>query len=119
MKNLGSHHPHLALPLVPELLCLHPYFDTPEPDMDDAACILLVQKTNKIVWVGSKIFACKPTCCWETFKLTNFIKKRSLKIFWSIFIIKITITKVIGGMVRLYFFVNFIDPPKQADFSVL
>lgn len=39
MKNLGSHHPHLALPLVPELLCLHPYFDTPEPDMDDAAYI--------------------------------------------------------------------------------
>lgn len=47
MKNLGSHHPHLALPLVPELLCLHPYFDTPEPDMDDAACILLVKKNKK------------------------------------------------------------------------
>lgn len=47
MKNLGSHHPHLALPLVPELLCLHPYFDTPEPDMDDAACILLVQKQTR------------------------------------------------------------------------
>lgn len=52
MKNLGSHHPHLALPLVPELLCLHPYFDTPEPDMDDAACILLVKKNkqNRLGW---------------------------------------------------------------------
>lgn len=27
------------LPLVPELLSTHPFFDTPEPDMDDPACI--------------------------------------------------------------------------------
>uniref|UniRef100_A0A3P8RMQ4 Integrator complex subunit 4 n=1 Tax=Amphiprion percula TaxID=161767 RepID=A0A3P8RMQ4_AMPPE len=35
LKFLGSRHPTLVLPLVPELLSTHPYFDTPEPDMDD------------------------------------------------------------------------------------
>ena len=34
-----AHH-DLTLTLVPELLGTHPYFDTPEPDMDDPACIL-------------------------------------------------------------------------------
>uniref|UniRef100_A0A3Q3VUX3 Integrator complex subunit 4 n=1 Tax=Mola mola TaxID=94237 RepID=A0A3Q3VUX3_MOLML len=37
LKFLGSRHPTLVLPLVPELLSTHPYFDTPEPDMDDPA----------------------------------------------------------------------------------
>lgn len=37
LKFLGSRHPTLVLPLVPELLNTHPYFDTPEPDMDDPA----------------------------------------------------------------------------------
>ena len=55
MKNLGSHHPHLALPLVPELLCLHPYFDTPEPDMDDAACILLINLVWSMLWYPNVI----------------------------------------------------------------
>lgn len=41
LQFLGSRHPTLVLPLVPELLSTHPYFDTPEPDMDDPACILL------------------------------------------------------------------------------
>lgn len=40
LKFMGSRHPTLVLPLVPELLSTHPYFDTPEPDMDDPACIL-------------------------------------------------------------------------------
>ena len=57
MKNLGSHHPHLALPLVPELLCLHPYFDTPEPDMDDAACILLIDLVWSKLWYQNVIRA--------------------------------------------------------------
>ncbi|KFP63187.1 Integrator complex subunit 4, partial [Cariama cristata] len=39
LKFLGSRHPTLVLPLVPELLSTHPFFDTPEPDMDDPACI--------------------------------------------------------------------------------
>ncbi|KAJ7424824.1 Integrator complex subunit 4 [Pitangus sulphuratus] len=38
LKFLGSRHPTLVLPLVPELLSTHPFFDTPEPDMDDPAC---------------------------------------------------------------------------------
>lgn len=41
LKFLGSRHPTLVLPLVPELLSTHPFFDTPEPDMDDPACILV------------------------------------------------------------------------------
>ena len=40
LKFMGSRHPTLVLPLVSELLSTHPYFDTPEPDMDDPACIL-------------------------------------------------------------------------------
>ncbi|CDQ81299.1 unnamed protein product [Oncorhynchus mykiss] len=40
LKFLGCRHPTLVLPLVPELLSTHPYFHTPEPDMDDPACIL-------------------------------------------------------------------------------
>ncbi|XP_060072180.1 integrator complex subunit 4-like [Ylistrum balloti] len=42
MQHLGKHHAHLILPLVPELLCLHPYFDTPEPDMEDPAYISIL-----------------------------------------------------------------------------
>ncbi|ELV13885.1 Integrator complex subunit 4 [Tupaia chinensis] len=42
LKFLGSRHPTLVLPLVPELLSTHPFFDTAEPDMDDPACRKLV-----------------------------------------------------------------------------
>ncbi len=37
---MGSLHASLTLPLVPELLAIHPFFDTPEPNVDDPACIL-------------------------------------------------------------------------------
>lgn len=42
LKHLGSAHHDLTLTLIPELLGTHPYFDTPEPDMDDPACILSI-----------------------------------------------------------------------------
>ncbi|XP_077466840.1 integrator complex subunit 4 isoform X2 [Stigmatopora argus] len=42
LKFLGGRHPMLVLPLVPELLSTHPYFDTPEPDMDDPAYIAVL-----------------------------------------------------------------------------
>ncbi|XP_041918712.1 integrator complex subunit 4 isoform X1 [Alosa sapidissima] len=42
LKFLGVRHPTLVLPLVPELLSTHPYFDTPEPDMDDPAYIAVL-----------------------------------------------------------------------------
>ncbi|XP_053781266.1 integrator complex subunit 4 isoform X1 [Desmodus rotundus] len=42
LKFLGSRHPTLVLPLVPELLSTHPYFDTAEPDMDDPAYIAVL-----------------------------------------------------------------------------
>ncbi|XP_028817647.1 integrator complex subunit 4 [Denticeps clupeoides] len=42
LKFLGSRHPTLVLPIVPELMSLHPYFDTPEPDMDDPAYIAVL-----------------------------------------------------------------------------
>ncbi|KAK7882134.1 hypothetical protein WMY93_028308 [Mugilogobius chulae] len=42
LKFLGQRHPTLVLPLVPELLSTHPYFDTPEPDMDDPAYIAVL-----------------------------------------------------------------------------
>ncbi|XP_041482405.1 integrator complex subunit 4-like [Lytechinus variegatus] len=42
LKNLGTAHPDLTLALVPDLLGTHPYFDTPEPDMDDPAYIAVM-----------------------------------------------------------------------------
>lgn len=40
LAALGASHPYLTLPLVPQLLNRHPFFDTPEPDVDDLSCIL-------------------------------------------------------------------------------
>ncbi|XP_075535942.1 integrator complex subunit 4 [Dermacentor variabilis] len=37
LRLLGLRHPYLALPLVPELLGIHAYFDLPEPDVEDPA----------------------------------------------------------------------------------
>jgi integrator complex subunit 4 len=34
---LGANHPDLTLPLVTSLLDIHPFFDTPEPDIEDPA----------------------------------------------------------------------------------
>ncbi|XP_053313893.1 integrator complex subunit 4 isoform X2 [Spea bombifrons] len=42
LRFLGSRHPTLVLSLVPELLSTHPFFDTPEPDMDDPAYIAVL-----------------------------------------------------------------------------
>ena len=42
LKFLGSRHPTLVLPLVPELLSTHPFFDTAEPDMDEPAYIAVL-----------------------------------------------------------------------------
>lgn len=54
LQFLGSRHPTLVLPLVPELLSTHPYFDTPEPDMDDPAYIaVLVLVFNAAQWCPS------------------------------------------------------------------
>lgn len=39
MKKLGHKVPNLTLSLIPDLLCIQPYFSTPEPDMDDPAYI--------------------------------------------------------------------------------
>ena len=40
MMNLGQHHPSLVVAMTPDLLSLHPYFESVEPDLDDPACIL-------------------------------------------------------------------------------
>lgn len=42
LKHVGSNHPYLTLPLVPELLGIHPYFDSPEPCIDDPAYISIL-----------------------------------------------------------------------------
>lgn len=43
-KKLGFGHAELTLPLVTQLLEIHPFFDTPEPDIEDPAylCILVL-----------------------------------------------------------------------------
>lgn len=40
MKNLGLRHPILTLAIVPELLAIHPMFETPEPNVEEPSCIL-------------------------------------------------------------------------------
>ncbi|CAI9563565.1 unnamed protein product [Staurois parvus] len=42
LKFLGSRHPTLVLSLVPDLLGTHPFFDVPEPDMDNPSYIALL-----------------------------------------------------------------------------
>lgn len=43
-KNLGERHSELTLPLVPQLLEIHPFFDTAEPDLEEPSylCILIL-----------------------------------------------------------------------------
>ncbi|KAH9491801.1 Integrator complex subunit 4 [Bulinus truncatus] len=41
-QQLGAKHSAHTLALAPDLLCLHPYLDTPEPDMDDPAYITVL-----------------------------------------------------------------------------
>ncbi|KAM5180018.1 integrator complex subunit 4 isoform 1-T1 [Mantella aurantiaca] len=42
LKFLGSRHPTLVLSLVPDVLGTHPFFDVPEPDMDNPSYIALL-----------------------------------------------------------------------------
>lgn len=42
LQRIGSQHPELTLPLVPQLLNIHPFFDTAEPDVDTPSCILFI-----------------------------------------------------------------------------
>ncbi|PVD19006.1 hypothetical protein C0Q70_21565 [Pomacea canaliculata] len=41
-QKLGQRHPQLTMMVSEELLCLHPYFDSPEPDMDDPAYVTVL-----------------------------------------------------------------------------
>ncbi|XP_026764664.2 integrator complex subunit 4 [Galleria mellonella] len=43
-QRLGSSHATLVLPLAPRLLSVHPFFDMPEPDVEDPAymCVLIL-----------------------------------------------------------------------------
>ena len=40
MMNIGKHHSSLVLSMAPDLLSTHPFFESIEPDINDAACIL-------------------------------------------------------------------------------
>ncbi|XP_044728880.1 integrator complex subunit 4 [Chrysoperla carnea] len=44
LQRCGTQHPELTLPLTPQLLNTHPFFDTPEPDVEDPSyiCILIL-----------------------------------------------------------------------------
>lgn len=47
---MGSKHATLVLPLTTRLLGVHPFFDMPEPDVEDPACILLliIKKSKRL-----------------------------------------------------------------------
>lgn len=40
LQKVGAQHPELVLPLVPQFLNIHPFFDMAEPDVDNPQCIL-------------------------------------------------------------------------------
>ncbi|CAG9865327.1 unnamed protein product [Phyllotreta striolata] len=44
LQRIGSQHPELVLPLVPQFLNIHPFFDTAEPDVDNPqyVCLLIL-----------------------------------------------------------------------------
>ncbi|KAK9869888.1 hypothetical protein WA026_003608 [Henosepilachna vigintioctopunctata] len=44
LQRIGAQHPELVLPLVPQLLNIHPFFDIPEPDVENPQyiCILIL-----------------------------------------------------------------------------
>lgn len=42
LATMGASHPYLTLPLVPQLLGQHPFFDTPEPNVAMPACKLFL-----------------------------------------------------------------------------
>ncbi|KAA8579382.1 hypothetical protein FQN60_016812 [Etheostoma spectabile] len=89
LKFLGSRHPTLVLPLVPELLSTHPYFDTPEPDMDDPACILKISKTqSKYIAVLVLVFNAAKSCPTmpalfsdHTFRHYAYLRDKSAQLF--------------------------------------
>jgi integrator complex subunit 4 len=39
LEGVGKNHPWVVLPLVPQLLSMHPFFDTSEPDPEDPAYV--------------------------------------------------------------------------------
>lgn len=41
LQKVGAQHPELVLPLVPQLLNIHPFFDTAEPDVENPQCTIL------------------------------------------------------------------------------
>ena len=42
-KKLGSNHPYLTLPLVPDLLGIHPFLDLPETSVEDTGCMKITK----------------------------------------------------------------------------
>lgn len=42
LQKIGAQHSELVLPLVPQFLCIHPFFDIAEPDVENPQCILLI-----------------------------------------------------------------------------
>lgn len=51
LQKIGSLHPELTLPLVPQLLGVHPFFDTAEPDVDTPSCILQIISIIYILFI--------------------------------------------------------------------
>lgn len=89
LKFLGSRHPTLVLPLVPELLSTHPFFDTAEPDMDDPACILC--------WLSRKF--------WPLFRRYSFGGLRVLDFVFSFSIL--LVKSICWGNLVIIIFLSF------------
>lgn len=42
LQKVGSQHPELVLPLVPQFLNIHPFFDMAEPDVENPQCKITI-----------------------------------------------------------------------------
>lgn len=51
LQKVGMQHPELVLPLVPQFLCIHPFFDMAEPDVDNPQCNYFI--FNSVVTLNS------------------------------------------------------------------
>lgn len=58
MKNLGQRHSILTLALVPELLAIHPMFETPEPNVEDPSCILSIIFLFNVLYIKRASIIC-------------------------------------------------------------
>lgn len=71
MKNMGNVNSNMVQCIVPYLLHLHPYFDTPEPDINDPACKRFREKLLNLSVSIFMIYRCRSYSVSAKFCITS------------------------------------------------